>query len=149
MASTATKRVSGPVGSSATKRISAIAAVSATRRVPVVSDQAAVAASLGANCWVGWGNSWGHAWFGANVGSAAVEGRPAVQATPRVGANASTHQTNRIHHLLLLEGDMQDDGDDYLLLEGDMQSGDDVLSLQGDMATANNTATRRVPEAVT
>jgi hypothetical protein len=49
---------------------------------------------------------------------------------------------------LLLEGDMQSNGD-RLLLEGDMQDGDDLLKLEGDEARViSGTATKRVQEAV-
>lgn len=67
--------------------------------------------------------------------------------TARVSGTPSGGVTSAIHHLLLLEGDMQDN-EDHLLLEGDMQSGDDVLKLEGDEATVGSTVTKRVPEPV-
>jgi hypothetical protein len=76
-----------------------------------------------------------------------VSGTASGGQTPRVSGTPAGGATSAIHHLLLLEGDMQDNGD-YLLLEGDMQSGDDVLKLEGDEATVGSTITKRVPEPV-
>lgn len=87
--------------------------------------------------WTGWGNVWGNTFRGLNA-------VPALVATRRVPGTAAGNQTSRIHHLLLLEGDMQDSGSDYLLLEGDEQEGDDVLALSGDARDFASTATRRV-----
>lgn len=74
----------------------------------------------------------------------------ATTVTKRVSGAASGGATPFIEpNRLLLEGDAQESGSDYLLLEGDMQSGGDVLKLEGDEALAiNSTITKRVAETV-
>jgi hypothetical protein len=146
MATTATKRFSGSLSATATKRVSAVASSTITRRVPVVSAAPASPSSYGNNCWVGWGNAWGKAWFGFNAGSGAVEERPAVRATARIlEYPTGTNLTNRIHHLLQLEGDESG----YLLLEGDAaELESDALRLEGDVVVIGGTVTKRVLELV-
>jgi hypothetical protein len=78
-----------------------------------------------------------------------ISGAPSGGSTKRVTESAAgTERTERVPHLLLLEGDMQVSGHDCLLLEGDMQSGTDALKLEGDATAVGGTVTKRIAESV-